>query len=89
MSDEDRVLQRKLETDLDDIVGISLEGRISLLIVSLQVRAAGADMIEENGAETILERRCNVPPHVLVAAEPPCANTIARSARTRQLDVVS
>ena len=63
-------LRPKLPADLHDVVGIALEQRVFLGVVSSQVRTPRADMVEQDRAEVRLERRGHEAPHILVAAKP-------------------
>ena len=69
MADEDRVLQAEFVADLDHIVRVAGERGVLRGIVSLQIGAARADMIEKDDPELVLERGRYVPPHVLIAAK--------------------
>ena len=65
-----RVAQLQLAADLDHIVRVSCQRAVFLRIVGREIGSAGADVIEQDRAEVLLERRRHEPPHVLIAAEP-------------------
>ena len=69
MADEDGVLQVQLSADLDHVIGIAGQARIFGPVVGAKVRAAGADVVEQDSAEILFERGRHESPHVLVATE--------------------
>jgi hypothetical protein len=69
VADEDHPLEPEIPEDREDVVGVPLERAVPGRAVGREVRPAGADVVEEDGAVPVLERRSDEPPHVLVAAE--------------------
>ena len=68
--DEDGVGQVERAAQLQHVVGVGVERAVPLRVVGRQVRAAGADVVEQDHAMVGLERGRDEPPHPLVAAEP-------------------
>jgi hypothetical protein len=66
---EDRVLEPQFVADLQHVLGIAGERAVLAAVVSRVVGAAGADVIEEHDAVTVLEGGEHPAPHLLVAAE--------------------
>jgi hypothetical protein len=69
MAHEDGVLEGQLVPDFDYVIRITGQRRIFAGVVSREVGAAGADMVEQHNSEVLLELRRYEPPHVLIAAE--------------------
>ena len=86
--DEDQIVQLELAADLEHVVGVTLERPVLEAVVRREVRAAGADVVEEDDAVFVLERRGDVPPHVLIAAEPVHEHHRLGPDRAGQNDVV-
>ena len=57
VADEDHVGELELAADLEHVVGVAVERGVALRVVGRQVRAAGADVVEEHDAVVGLERR--------------------------------
>ena len=69
MADKDAMGDIKLMANLPEVVGIAVQGGVSARIIGAQVRAAAADVIEQDDAISVSEGRPDEAPHVLVAAE--------------------
>jgi hypothetical protein len=68
VADEDDIPQVQLVDDLEDVLGITVEGGVPLLVVGAEVGPAGADVVEEHHPMGVQERGRDGAPHVLVAA---------------------
>jgi hypothetical protein len=88
MTDEHRIPQTQFSPDLDNIVCVPSKRRILRLVVSFQIRRAGADVIEQDGPEPIFEGRLYEPPHVLIATEA-MGKHYGSLARPSNMDVIS
>ena len=69
MPDKDTIPDAELFSQVDDVLGIAIQIGVFFRLIGGQIRAARADLIEQNGLEPRLERGGHQPPHVLVAAE--------------------
>src|ERR1043165_5712398 len=69
MTDEDDVVQVEAGDNVEDILSVSLERRISLRIVGAEIGAAGSDIIEKDDSIVVLEGGNDEPPHVLIASK--------------------
>src|SRR5690242_20599268 len=67
MADEYGVRQTELAADFHNIVRIAGEAGILGTVVGAKVGVAGADVVEQDSSEVILEGRFYEPPHVLIA----------------------
>ena len=72
MADENRVAEIESVTDVEHVLGVSVERRIPLGVVSGEVGIAGANIIEENNPIVVRECGHDEAPHVLVAAKAVC-----------------
>ena len=70
MADEDSVLKLECAADLDHVIGISVEARITLARISRGVRLPVTEIVEQHDAKVRLEVARYRLPHRLVAAEP-------------------
>src|SRR3954453_8641945 len=69
MSNEHPVADIQLMTELYDIVGIAIKRRMSAGLIGGKIRFAGANMIEQDDPEILLESGSYEPPHILVATK--------------------
>jgi hypothetical protein len=70
--DEHHIGEAQLVADLEHVIGVALQRRIAVAAEGSNIRAAGADVIEEHDSVAVGERGPDVAPHVLIAAESVC-----------------
>jgi hypothetical protein len=70
MSHKSDLLKVKLFTDLKHVLGIAVECPVFVAAKRLQVRVAGADVIEKDDAKFIQKGGNDEAPHVLVTPVP-------------------
>ncbi len=87
MPDEHDVLERELVADVEDVLRVAVERAVAPGVVGRELRASVPDVVEQHDAVAIVERRVNVPPHVLVAPEA-VGEHHRPDAATNDLDVV-
>src|SRR5690349_8048894 len=88
MADQDGVAQVERLADLEHILGVSVQRRVAALVVRGEIGLARSDVVEQDDPVTILERRRDQPPHVLIAPESVCEQHRLRP-RAEHANVVS
>ena len=69
VADEDHLSQVERADDLDQVVRVGVEGRLSISVVGRQIGCPSAYMIIDKGPELVLEGWSDETPHMLIAAE--------------------
>ena len=70
MPDEDDVAQAQLVADGEHVLGVPVEGAVTVTVVGRRVGTSGTGVIEQDDRVIGLEARSDEAPHLLVAAEP-------------------
>ncbi len=89
MADEHDIAQVELAADVEHVGGVAVQRAVAMPVVGREVGLAGADIVEQDDAEAVLERRPDVAPHDLVAAEAVREDHRPAIGGTVQLDVVA
>lgn len=89
MAHEDHVAQVELAQHVQDVVRVPLQGAVPHRVVRRQVGGARPDEVERHHRERVLEVRCDVTPHVLVAAEAVHEDDRLRTGRPGDADGVA
>ena len=72
VADEDHVVQIELVANVEHVLRVALERCVALGVVRGEIGLSRADIVEEDDAVVVLERRSHEAPHVLVATEAVC-----------------
>jgi hypothetical protein len=88
MANEVDVLETQFVDDLDDILGITIQGAVARTRERRQVGLSRANVIEKNDREVAFEYRRDRTPHILIASVPMSEHDRPRSV-TGNSDIVA